>query len=151
MQINLLSIQKNNNDEFSKINKQYTSLIKKFCNFNDICIFSNKITLAQNINATEAKKAYTSALNPYKKGFCIALDEQGKEFTSTEFAKLLRDKHEISFFIGGAYGFEKEFIAQMHISIALSKMTLIHKFAKTMLLEQIYRAFCINTNHPYHK
>ncbi|OCX43305.1 23S rRNA (pseudouridine(1915)-N(3))-methyltransferase RlmH [Campylobacter ornithocola] len=151
MQINIFSIQKNNNNEFSKIDEYYTKLIKKFCDFNDICIFNNKINQAQNINATEAKKSYTNALTPYIKGFCIALDERGKEFTSVEFAKLLQDKNGISFFIGGAYGFEQEFIAQMHTSIALSKMTLIHKFAKTMLLEQIYRAFCINTNHPYHK
>ncbi|RKO64644.1 23S rRNA (pseudouridine(1915)-N(3))-methyltransferase RlmH [Campylobacter sp. P255] len=151
MQVNVLSIQKNNNDEFSKINENYTKLIKKFCNFNDVCIFNNKIALAQNTNALEAKKSYTNALNPHKKGFCIALDEKGKNLTSIEFAKLLQDKNEISFFIGGAYGFEREFIAQMHTSIALSKMTLVHKFAKTMLLEQIYRAFCINTNHPYHK
>ncbi|EAI4298336.1 SPOUT methyltransferase [Campylobacter lari] len=151
MQINLLSIQKNNNDEFSKIDEHYIKLVKKFCSFNDICVFNNKINQAQNANAIEAKKSYTNALSPYKKGFCIALDEKGKEFTSVEFAKLLQDKNEISFFIGGAYGFEQEFIAQMHTSIALSKMTLVHKFAKTMLLEQIYRAFCINTNHPYHK
>ncbi|CAM4116461.1 23S rRNA (pseudouridine(1915)-N(3))-methyltransferase RlmH [Campylobacter armoricus] len=151
MQINLLSIQKNNKDDFSKINEHYIKLIKKFCIFNDICIFNNKVALAQNTNAIEAKKSYTNAFNPYKKGFCIALDEKGKELTSIEFAKLLQDKNEISFFIGGAYGFEQDFTTQMHTSIALSKMTLVHKFAKTMLLEQIYRAFCINTNHPYHK
>ncbi|MBX2078360.1 23S rRNA (pseudouridine(1915)-N(3))-methyltransferase RlmH [Campylobacter peloridis] len=151
MQINLLSIQKNNNDEFNKINEYYIKLIKNFSILNDICIFNNKIALAQNTNAQEAKKAYSTALNPYKKGFCIALDEKGKQLTSIEFAKLLQDKNEISFFIGGAYGFEKEFITQMHCSIALSKMTLAHKFVKTMILEQIYRAFCINNNHPYHK
>ncbi|MBF7045367.1 23S rRNA (pseudouridine(1915)-N(3))-methyltransferase RlmH [Campylobacter volucris] len=151
MQIQIISIQKNNNDEFYKLDEHYTKLIKKFVNFNQICVFNNKIANAQNTNANEAKKAYTQALNPYKKGFCIALDEKGKEFTSAEFASFLQDKNEISFFIGGAYGFEKTFLDQMDINIALSKMTLAHKFAKTMLLEQIYRAFCINTNHPYHK
>ncbi|MCR6583743.1 23S rRNA (pseudouridine(1915)-N(3))-methyltransferase RlmH [Campylobacter insulaenigrae] len=151
MQINLISIQKNNNDEFSKLDEYYCKLIKKFANFNDISIFNKKIANAQNISTNEAKKAYTQALLPYKKGFCVALDERGQEFTSIEFASFLQDKNEISFFIGGAYGFDKNFIDQMQQSIALSKMTMAHKFAKTMLLEQIYRAFCINTNHPYHK
>ncbi len=35
---------------------------------------------------------------PYKKGYCIALDEKGKELTSIEFAKLIQDKNELSFF-----------------------------------------------------
>lgn len=151
MQINLISIQRNNANEFMTIDAHYIKLIKKFSDFKDISVFNNKINSAQNISATEARKSYTLALNPYKKGFTIALDEKGKQLTSLEFASLLQDRNEISFFIGGAYGFEEEFKNQMHMCISLSKMTLIHKFAKTMLLEQIYRAFCINTNHPYHK
>ncbi|WP_291949654.1 23S rRNA (pseudouridine(1915)-N(3))-methyltransferase RlmH [Campylobacter sp.] len=151
MQINLISIQKNNNDEFSKLNEHYHKLIKKFSNLSDISIFNNTIANAQSNNANEAKKTYTKVLLPHKKGFCIALDEKGQEFTSIEFASFLQDKNEISFFIGGAYGFERAFLNQMQISISLSKMTMPHKFIKTILLEQIYRAFCINANHPYHK
>lgn len=86
-----------------------------------------------------------------KKGYCIALDEKGKDLTSIEFAKLIQDKNELSFFIGGAYGLREEFNQSLDFRLSLSKLTLAHQFVKTLLLEQIYRAFCINNNHPYHK
>ncbi|ELB6159796.1 23S rRNA (pseudouridine(1915)-N(3))-methyltransferase RlmH, partial [Campylobacter jejuni] len=73
------------------------------------------------------------------------------ELTSIEFAKLIQDKNELSFFIGGAYGLREEFNQSLDFRLSLSKLTLAHQFVKTLLLEQIYRAFCINNNHPYHK
>ena len=84
-------------------------------------------------------------------GFCVGLDEKGKELDSIEFAKLLKNKTKISFFIGGAYGFNKSFKAKMDQIISLSKFTLAHKIAKLVLFEQIYRALSINANHPYNK
>ncbi|MPB27812.1 23S rRNA (pseudouridine(1915)-N(3))-methyltransferase RlmH, partial [Campylobacter jejuni] len=85
------------------------------------------------------------------KGFCIVLDERGKELTSVEFAKLIADKNNLNFFIGGAYGLRDEFNQRLEFRLSLSKLTLAHQFVKILLLEQIYRAFCINSNHPYHK
>jgi len=57
----------------------------------------------------------------------------------------------VKFFIGGAYGFEDEFLKQSNAVISLGKITMSHKIAKAVLLEQIYRAFSILSNHPYHK
>ena len=79
------------------------------------------------------------------------MDENGKEFTSDEFATLLRDKNELCFFIGGAYGFERDFLAEFDLVLSLSKLTLAHHLAKILLLEQLYRGFCILNKHPYHK
>jgi len=57
----------------------------------------------------------------------------------------------VKFFIGGAYGFEEEFLQQSNAVISLGKITMSHKIAKAVLLEQIYRGFSILSNHPYHK
>ncbi len=57
----------------------------------------------------------------------------------------------LSFLIGGAYGFEEDFLNKGHAIISLSKLTMSHKIAKVVLLEQIYRGFSILSNHPYHK
>ncbi|MCW1359993.1 23S rRNA (pseudouridine(1915)-N(3))-methyltransferase RlmH [Campylobacter sp. US33a] len=150
MQINIFSIQKNDK-EFDELKHKYIKLLKPYAVVNDTYIYNKHITHAQNLGAKEAKKSYGEALNPYKKGFCIVLDENSKEVNSIEFANLLKDKNEISFFIGGAYGLSKDFIASFDLAISLSRLTLAHKFVKILLLEQIYRGFCINHAHPYHK
>ena len=66
-------------------------------------------------------------------------------------AKLISDKTQISFFIGGAYGLSQNFKQKTDAVVSLSRMTMAHKIAKLMLYEQIFRALCINKGHPYHK
>jgi 23S rRNA (pseudouridine1915-N3)-methyltransferase len=57
----------------------------------------------------------------------------------------------IKFVVGGAYGFEDSFLKKSDAVISLGKLTMSHKIAKAVLLEQIYRGFSILSNHPYHK
>ncbi|MBK1991870.1 23S rRNA (pseudouridine(1915)-N(3))-methyltransferase RlmH [Campylobacter sp. 2018MI35] len=149
MRVNIICIQKK--DELKELTKKYTKLISNYSQINEFNLFSQKISLAQNISPLEAQKSYEKAFEPYKKGFSIALDEKGKKLNSLEFANLLKDKNEISFFIGGAFGLRKEFINTLDFSLCFSSFTLAHQLVKILLLEQIYRAFCINFNHPYHK
>jgi 23S rRNA (pseudouridine1915-N3)-methyltransferase len=70
---------------------------------------------------------------------------------SYEFAKELKDSMTVNFFIGGAYGFEREFLSKCNKAISFGKITLSHKLVKVVLLEQIFRGLTINNNHPYHK
>ena len=91
-------------------------------------------------------------MEPYfGKGYTIALHPDGKLIDSFEFSELLKDKVSIKFLIGGAYGFENEVLNKSNKVISLGKLTMSHKIAKIVLLEQIYRGFSILTNHPYHK
>ena len=64
---------------------------------------------------------------------------------------LLKDRNQISFFIGGAYGLGDNLRGEMDRLVSLSRLTFAHKIAKLVLYEQIFRALCINANHPYHK
>ncbi len=151
MRINIYSINKSGRDEYQIINKNLEKMIKKYATLKDISLFNKKIASSQNQSPTIAKKAYTEILRPYLKEFNIALDPKGKKIDSFEFAKLLENRNSINFFIGGAYGFEDEFLKECNIVISLSDLTFSHKIAKIVLLEQIFRGFSILNNHPYHK
>ena len=84
----------------------------------------------------------------------ILLDERGREWTSAEFAawfgqEELQGAQKLVFLVGGAEGFSAAFREQADSLLALSRMTLTHDWARTLLLEQIYRAFTILRGHPY--
>ena len=95
-------------------------------------------------------------LNQLDKGdFLVALDEKGKTFSSTEFAYLIQQKmnlglRRIIFLVGGAYGMDPILTSRANIKISLSKMTFSHQLVKLIFMEQLYRAFSIIHNHPYH-
>lgn len=145
-------IDKQNNDEITKLSKHYLSLISKQTKINVHYIFNKHILKAQKTSAKDAKQSYTEALKQYIKPneYNIILDETGKQSTSEEFAQILTHG-KINFFIGGAYGFDKEFLSKANTTLSLSRMTFTHSMARLFLYEQIYRGFCIQSGHPYHK
>ena len=89
------------------------------------------------------------------KDMLICLDETGKELTSRELAKELQKWIDMPnvrpcFVIGGPFGLSDEIKSKCKVMISLSRMTLPHELARTMLLEQLYRAASINKGLPYH-
>lgn len=85
----------------------------------------------------------------------VLLDERGKEMTSPDFARYMgasRDGgvSELTFAIGGAYGFSEAFRARADMLVSLSRMTLTHQMVRVFLLEQIYRGCTILNREPYH-
>jgi 23S rRNA (pseudouridine1915-N3)-methyltransferase len=151
MNINLYSIAKKENDDYSKIANDLSKMIKKFAKIDDKTIFTKEISKAQTISDMQAKKSYTNAYEPFlQNSYNIALDVEGKHLDSFEFSNIL-DHSNINFFIGGAYGFEDNFLKRCDKKISLSTLTFSHKIAKIVLLEQIFRGLCIKNNHPYHK
>lgn len=152
MNIEIVSIAKREKSIYDPLYKDLTKMISRFASVKDTEIFSKDVTKAHTISPKAAQKAYTKALEAYiGKDFCITLHPDGKLVDSFEFSKLLDDKMSVKFFIGGAYGFEKDFLNQSNTVISLGKITMSHKIAKAVLLEQIYRGFSILSNHPYHK
>ncbi|WP_270961105.1 23S rRNA (pseudouridine(1915)-N(3))-methyltransferase RlmH [Campylobacter upsaliensis] len=149
MQLNIFYLQKS--EDLAFLSEKYTKLISKYAVLKEHNLFDKKIAKAQIQGTQNAQKSYEEAFLPKKRGFCVLLDERGTELNSLEFAKLLANKSEMSFFIGGAYGFRAQMLDQFDFNLALSRLTLAHHFVKILLLEQLYRAFCINHNHPYHK
>jgi len=152
MNVEIISIAKKEKSLYDPLYKDLTKMISRFATVKDTEIYSKDVTKAHTISPQASQKAYTKALEAYiGKDFCITLHPDGKLVDSFEFSKLLNDKMSVKFFIGGAYGFEKDFLNQSNAVISLGKITMSHKIAKVVLLEQIYRGFSILSNHPYHK
>ncbi len=85
----------------------------------------------------------------------VLLDARGRQFTSEEFAELLRAQQDrgtqnLFFGVGPADGFSDEARHCADLILSFGKMTLAHELARIVLLEQIYRAFTILKGHPYH-
>lgn len=88
--------------------------------------------------------------------YVIALDLQGDMKTSEQFAHelsqlALRGNSNVAFLIGGSLGLSDEVKKRADAKLCFSKMTFPHQLFKLILLEQVYRAYRINNNEPYHK
>ena len=85
----------------------------------------------------------------------ILLDERGKQYTSVEFSEIIKKwtasgTKRIVFIIGGPYGFAQEVYDRADAQMSLSPMTFSHQMVRLVLVEQLYRAFTILKNEPYH-
>ncbi len=152
MNITIFSIAKKNRSDYDLVYKELQKMISRFTDIQMKDIFSKEITAAQNIGKLASKKAYSQSFMPYiDKSYNIALHPKGRFVDSYGFSKLIDGKMSINFFIGGAYGLEDRFLDKCDNVISLGKITMSHKVAKVVLLEQIYRSFSILSGHPYHK
>jgi 23S rRNA (pseudouridine1915-N3)-methyltransferase len=85
----------------------------------------------------------------------VAMDERGKSLTSVQFAKWLEQPmstgRDVAFVIGGDEGLGEALKRKATLTLTLSPMTLPHRMARLVLVEQLYRAFTILRGEPYHK
>jgi len=153
MKINIYIVDKKSKDKlYAPLIEHYTKIAKPFAKVEVFEIFTKEITKAHDISAEASQKSYTVAFQKHlSSGYNIALDPSSKELNSFEFSNLLKDKGVVNFFIGGAYGLENAFLRQCNNDISLGKITLSHKLAKVVLMEQVFRGLTILNNHPYHK
>ncbi len=151
IKINIYTILKPSKDEFDSIIKEFLKMSSKYAKIEIHYIFNKTISKAQTIGEKESQIAYSEAYEPLLKGYNIALDVLGKRVDTFAFSKLIEGKNEINYFIGGAFGFQREFLKKCDSIISLSDLTMAHKIVNVMLAEQIYRALSIQNNHPYHK
>lgn len=149
--INIYSIVKPSKDEFDILIKEFIKMSSKYAKVEVHYIFNKAIAKAQTIGEKESQQSYSDTYEPLLKGFNIALDVLGKKVDTYGFSSLIDNKNEVNFFIGGAFGFQREFLKKCDSVISLSDLTMAHKVANVVLTEQIFRALCIQNNHPYHK
>ena len=85
----------------------------------------------------------------------VALDEHGRDYTTQKFAEVMRtwqdNSQTIAIIIGGPDGLAPELKSSCHTLLRLSSMTMPHPLVRVVLIEQIYRAWSILVNHPYHR
>ncbi len=112
-------------------------------------------TEAHEMASEQALLELTEAKGGRTKPVLVLLDARGRQFTSEEFAELLRDQQDrgtqnLFFAIGPSDGFSDQARGKADLVLSFGKMTLAHELARIVLLEQIYRAFTILKGHPYH-
>lgn len=153
LKINVIIIDKKGRDQlYAPLIEHYKKIAKPFAKIEVIELFDKHIAKSQDISPQMAKRSYTNAFDKYiSSGYNIALNPSSEEVDSFDFAHLLKDRGEINFYIGGAYGLEESFLTQCNSVISFGKITLSHKLVKVVLMEQIFRGLAINHNHPYHK
>ena len=85
----------------------------------------------------------------------VVLDERGTSLTTMALAGRLKEWQvgggDVALVIGGPDGLDPAFRQAAHERIRLSDLTLPHAFARVLLIEQLYRAWSVNANHPYHR
>jgi 23S rRNA (pseudouridine1915-N3)-methyltransferase len=85
----------------------------------------------------------------------VALDERGKDLTTAQLAQWLtqwqQDGRDVTFVVGGADGLDADFKASADMLMRISSLTLPHGMVRVLLAEQLYRAWSITQNHPYHR
>jgi len=153
MEIKLVVVGKTKNKELISLIEDYIKRINFFNKFQIIEV--NSVKTKKN-NLDEIKKIECeNILKKIKKNdLFFLLDEKGKNYNSREFADFLKVRFQesktIVFVIGGAFGFSKDLYNKSKGLISISKMTFSHQIIRLFFTEQLYRAFTILNNHPYH-
>ena len=113
----------------------------------------NRKTLSEEQQKTAESSLILNYVQPSDQ--VVLLDENGKRFTSVQFAESL-EKQMVSgakrlvFVVGGPYGFAQEVYARANAKLSLSPMTFSHQMVRLNVVEQLYRAFTILKGEPYH-
>lgn|SRR5690606_6459778 len=155
MNIKLIVVGKTDDANLIELIAQYTKRLSHYVNFS-IEILAD-IKQAKNLSESEQKtKEGAQILAKLTPGdLLILLDENGKQFTSVDFASQLQKRmnsgiKQLVYVIGGPYGFSEEVYQKAQGKIALSKMTFSHQMIRLFFIEQLYRGFTILRNEPYH-
>jgi 23S rRNA (pseudouridine1915-N3)-methyltransferase len=130
-------------------------------------IYLKRLTWSVNLRELEVKAALSGDVLKEKEGQLlldnipasakiILLDEKGKNPSSKEFADLLKNYQangygNLAFIIGGASGVSEAVKNKADIILSLGKLTFPHMMVRSILAEQLYRAYSILNNHPYHR
>ncbi|MDY7393802.1 23S rRNA (pseudouridine(1915)-N(3))-methyltransferase RlmH [Aureibaculum sp. 2210JD6-5] len=155
MKIKLLAIGKTDDKNLIALIAIYQKRLKHYINF-ELEIIPD-IKKAKNLTENQQKEKEGELILQRLSATdeLILLDEKGQEFRSIQFSKFLQKKmnsgiKQLVFVIGGPYGFSDAVYQKAHGKIALSKMTFSHQMIRLFMVEQLYRAFTILKNEPYH-
>lgn len=155
MKINFLVIGKTNNNYIKDGIDIYQNRLKKYIQFSIKEIPELKNTKKISVEQIKEKEFQLLKQHINTEDEIILLDEKGKEFTSKDFANYIENKmiysnKNLTFVVGGAYGYSKKIYQQYNQKISCSKMTFSHQMIRLIFIEQLYRAFTIIKGEPYH-
>lgn len=158
MKITIIQIGKTKQSYFQEAEAEYLKRLQAFADVKIVTIKEASAPYDQNEstrNVAKDKEALELAKHIPKDTFLVALDEHGKTMTSHQFADFILKKKDfeganITFMIGGPFGLADQILKKAQLKLSFSPMTFTHEMIRTILLEQIYRAFTIMTGKKYH-
>ena len=155
MNIELIVVGKTDQKEVEVLVEMYAKRINRYCKFSITTLADVRNT--KNMAPSRQKQLEGEAiLRLVGEGDCFTLmDERGAQYTSMEYAQWLQKRmlsgvKRLVLVIGGPYGFSEEVYKRADQKISLSKMTFSHQIVRAIFTEQLYRAFTILHNEPYH-
>ena len=155
MNIELIVVGKTDMKEVEALVTMYTKRLNHYVKFAITTLADVRNT--KNLSAAEQKRMEGEAILRLvtDSDHLMLLDEHGLELRSIEFADLLQKRmsagtKRLVFVIGGPYGFSDAVYQRANSKLSLSKMTFSHQIVRAIFTEQLYRAFTILTNEPYH-
>jgi 23S rRNA (pseudouridine1915-N3)-methyltransferase len=155
MQIKLIAIGKTDHPAILQLIEEYSARLGFYIRFEMEVIPDLKNTKSLSEQIQKEKEGELILRKIQSSDDLILLDERGKTFSSVEFSGFLQKKmnsglKQLVLVIGGPYGFSEAVYARANGKISLSKMTFSHQMIRPFLIEQLYRAFTILRNEPYH-
>lgn len=155
MQIELIVVGKTDSKEVAALVEMYAKRVNHYCRFAITTLPDLRNT--KNLSSRQQNKSEGDRiLALLNESDCVVLlDERGDELRSMQFADWIGKRmssglRRLVFVIGGPYGFSEEVYARANYKISLSRMTFSHQIVRAIFAEQIYRAFTILNNEPYH-
>lgn len=155
MQITLLCIGKTNLLGVGDLIGEYEKRLTRFCSFSLLVLpdIKNPSALTKEQLMKKEGDLFLDKIKAHD--ILILLDENGSEYSSSQFANKLNDWFQLGsgkcvFVIGGAYGFDLELKKRANFTLSLSKMTFNHQMVRAIFIEQLYRGFAILKGLPYH-
>ena len=148
MNIKLIAVGKTDNPALQQLISTYEKRLSYYINF-ELQLLSdikNSKSLSEEQQKIKEGELILSYVEPSH--HLILLDERGKEYTSIAFADELQKQ--LTFVIGGPYGFSQAVYQRANSKLSLSKLTFSHQMIRLFFMEQLYRAFTILRNEPYH-
>ncbi len=150
MRIRILWEGRTKNPHLRGLEKDYAARITKF---NSLAV-EEMTPVRKRCEAAALTSGERKLLEKLRGSVKVLLDPRGSEWTSQEFAEWIgkqavRGTREIAFLVGDTEGFSAAFRDEADLLLSVSRMTLTHEWARSLLLEQIYRAFTILRGFPY--
>ncbi|MCF6223242.1 MAG: 23S rRNA (pseudouridine(1915)-N(3))-methyltransferase RlmH [Flavobacteriaceae bacterium] len=155
MKIKLIAIGKTDDKSLQTLISSYEKRLKHYIKFEIDIIPDIKNSKNLSVNEQKEKEGDLILKQLQNTDGIILLDEKGDTMRSVEFSKFLQKKmnagiKQLVLIIGGPYGFSEKIYQKAKGKVSLSKMTFSHQMIRLFVVEQIYRAFTILKNEPYH-
>ncbi len=154
MKITLIWVAKTNAAYLTEGVSVYVERLKHYCQFSIVEIPDCKASNKTSFDEIKKKEGVAILSKIPANADVYLLDENGKEFTSQQFAKVIEtnkdNSRDLCLIIGGPYGFSPDVYARVPNKISFSKMTFSHQMIRIFVVEQLYRAFTIINELPYH-